>query len=131
MKESARAECRNARVYAPRSAAPLGDTSRQDGRNALTIDPVKVIGAGLIGIIAAFAAELGATAAGGEPITEMGVWANTVTGALGGMTGEIILELGGNALSVAVVAPFVTGFFFQLLFPPVPVPPFATAEPTA
>jgi len=107
------------------------ESARAECRNALTIDPMKVIGAGLIGIIAAFAADLGATAAGGEPITETGVWANTVIGALGGMTGEIILELGGSALSIAVVAPFVTGFFFQLLFPPAPMPPFATAEPAA
>lgn len=90
-----------------------------------TLDVVKILRAAGIGIVAAFTADLGVAAAGGEPVTELDAWANIVTGAIAGIVGEIILELGGNALAVALIAPFLEDFFFQLLFPPAPEPPLS------
>jgi hypothetical protein len=92
-------------------------------------DPRAILRAAFIGALGALAADLGAAAAFGPPITARDAWAAIVGGAAAGIAGEIVLGLGANPAVVAVVAGFTAGFVTEALFPEAPIPPRALDVP--
>lgn len=87
------------------------------------IDIEEVTQAGIIGVFAALAYDIGIAAAGGERLTPRIIFGDIATGGAGGVTTETLRQLGANEVVAAFAGSFVTGFFFQLLFPPDPASP--------
>jgi hypothetical protein len=92
-------------------------------RSGQSLDFERILQEAIVGAVSAIAYDAGIALVGGPPLTANQVLADIISGAVGGATGEIVLELTQNEILAVAVSALITGIVFQLVISEPDPPP--------
>ena len=96
----------------PQTGGLKRNLSKQSGQS---LDFERIIQEAILGIVSAVAYDAGIALVGGPSLTANQVLADVISGAVGGATGEIVLQLTQNEILAAAIGALITGIVFQLV----------------
>ncbi len=109
----------------PQTGGLKRNSSKQSGQS---LDFERVLQEAIVGVVSAIAYDAGIALVGGPPLTANQVLADIISGAVGGASGEIVLQLTENEILAVAAGALITGIVFQLVISEPDPPPQAKAR---